>query len=55
LRRDPSGRAPVLTLDQRARPRIVCLEEAHWEKLKMLVTQWLERKLNAEPGACLLM
>jgi hypothetical protein len=51
LRRDASGRAPVLTIDQQTRPRTICLNEAHWEKLKALGARWLERKLDAEPGA----
>lgn len=51
LRRDRPGRAPEPVVDKRTRPRTVCLNDAHWEKLKSLGTAWLERKLDAEPGA----
>lgn len=51
LRRARPGRAPELVVDKRTRPRTICLNDAHWEKLKALGTAWLERKLDAEPEA----
>ncbi|WP_298232372.1 hypothetical protein [uncultured Azohydromonas sp.] len=51
LRRDRPGRPPEPAVDKRTRPRTICLNDAHWEKLKALGTAWLERKLDAEPGA----
>jgi hypothetical protein len=50
LRRDRPGRALDVPVDLRTRPRTICLNEAHWEKLKALGTEWLQRKLDEEPG-----
>lgn len=50
LRRERRGCTAVLSVDKRTRPRTICLNDAHWQKLKALGIEWLERALDAEPG-----
>ncbi|WP_028996736.1 hypothetical protein [Azohydromonas australica] len=51
LRRDRPRHASEPAVDKRTRPRTICLNDAHWEKLKALGTAWLERQLDAERDA----
>jgi hypothetical protein len=43
--------ASVLGVDLRSKARTIQLNDARWAKLQALGTQWLERKLDDEPGA----
>lgn len=40
--------APALDVDQRSKPRTIQLNDARWEKLQALGTEWLERTLDAQ-------
>lgn len=45
---NPDGRPP-LPYDQQTRPRSVRLNDARWEKLKRLGTDWLARQIDRAP------
>jgi hypothetical protein len=51
LRRAPPLPAAAPGTDQRSRLRTIQLNDARWDKLQALGLEWLEARLDAEPGA----